>query len=216
MKALIISANNEYTKDVQNILTEKNCFPITYHSALKALDNIEEIAPDMLIINTGDFPRHWKTIIQYTQTLFPEKQVQIYLLTSDFFSKKEQEKAYHYDAHIVHSVEDFAAEFSTENTEKPAVQPVTTQNLTNRELLQTEENTKTIFLHNGKMNITIQGIIQSIDYPKITFLPVHEEDRKKLRFGQIFTNIEISLKNTKKVFRGQIQGLGKIIELCLL
>ncbi|MDR1588437.1 MAG: hypothetical protein LBS57_13370, partial [Treponema sp.] len=32
---------------------------IHYSQALKAMDNIEEINPDAIIISACDFPRHW-------------------------------------------------------------------------------------------------------------------------------------------------------------
>jgi hypothetical protein len=38
---------------------------IRYSSPLKALDNIDEITPDKIIINTIDFPRQWKVIAAF-------------------------------------------------------------------------------------------------------------------------------------------------------
>ena len=89
MKTLILAENSDFSHDLEKIILKNNCSPIIYHSALKALDNIEEIAPEILIVHTGDFPRHWKTLIQYTQTLFPQRQVAIYLFVSDYFSQKD-------------------------------------------------------------------------------------------------------------------------------
>ncbi|MGL4982057.1 MAG: hypothetical protein ACRC4W_04300 [Treponemataceae bacterium] len=38
---------------------------ICYTSPLKALDNIDEIQPGVIVINAQEFPRHWKTLVQF-------------------------------------------------------------------------------------------------------------------------------------------------------
>ena len=216
MKTLILAENSDFSHDLEKIILKNNCSPIIYHSALKALDNIEEIAPEILIVHTGDFPRHWKTLIQYTQTLFPQRQVAIYLFVSDYFSQKEQEKAHHYHATMFKSVEEFETIFSQKGMQKNSSQESKAQDFFEKDSCEENDTTKKIFLRNEKLHISLQGTIETINYPKVSFSLLCNEDRKKLRFGQIFNHIEITLKNTQKVFRGQIQGLGNYIEVCLL
>ncbi len=53
---------------------------IHYRSAIKALDNLKEIMPNVVIIDTRDFPRHWKVLAQHLQS--EHENVQLILLTA--------------------------------------------------------------------------------------------------------------------------------------
>ena len=66
---------------------------IVYTWLLKALDNIEEIAPHLIIVSTGDYPRHWKTLAQYATAGFGEYKPQIILYTDENFNEEEHKKA---------------------------------------------------------------------------------------------------------------------------
>lgn len=68
---------------------------IRYRSAIKALDNIEEINPDILFISTGDFPRHWKTLVQYIRSDTARDEAVIILLINDRFTEKDADKAHY-------------------------------------------------------------------------------------------------------------------------
>jgi hypothetical protein len=92
MKSLII-AENDSTINTFDAFLKKNGFDtIIYRWLLKALDNIEEISPHVIILSAEDYPRHWKTLVQYTHSeackLDP-----IILLVANNLSEKEIEKA---------------------------------------------------------------------------------------------------------------------------
>jgi hypothetical protein len=58
---------------------------------MKAMDNIEEIDPDLIFINAEEYPRHWKILCQYVAGInkFPK----IVLYSSRNFKDEENEKA---------------------------------------------------------------------------------------------------------------------------
>ena len=66
MKVLIISENKEKTDALINAVKISENEIIHYKWFMKALDNIEEVSPEIIIINAEDFPRHWKVLCQYT------------------------------------------------------------------------------------------------------------------------------------------------------
>lgn len=39
-----------------------------YSSLFKAMDNVEEIAPDFFLLKHEDFPHHWKLVAQYLKS----------------------------------------------------------------------------------------------------------------------------------------------------
>ena len=93
MKALLISDLPRSTDDLKPLFSEYKFDLIHYHSPLKALDNIEEISPDMVIINARDFPRHWKPIARHIRWGRSKEDVLITLLTANDFSTDDADKA---------------------------------------------------------------------------------------------------------------------------
>jgi hypothetical protein len=94
MKLMTICAAPESLEGI----TEDSPLPapveiIHYSQALKAMDNIEEIDPDAIIINACDFPRHWKTIVQFVRQERPRKNCPIIVLHSDTFTGEDAGKA---------------------------------------------------------------------------------------------------------------------------
>ena len=93
MKALLISDLPRSTDDLQPLFSEYKFDLIHYRSPLKALDNIEEISPNIVLINTRDFPRHWKPITQHIRWDTSREEIPVILLTPPDFSADEADKA---------------------------------------------------------------------------------------------------------------------------
>ena len=66
---------------------------IWYRQAFKAMDNIDEIDPHAIILSARDFPRHWKTIVQFIRNDRSRKECPIILLKGKDFSVEEASKA---------------------------------------------------------------------------------------------------------------------------
>lgn len=93
MKALIINEDNFVAEELNFILKEKNIETINYSWLLKAMDNIEEIQPDIIIINASEYPRHWKILAQYIKSEIVGKKILFFLYTPYVFSDIELKKA---------------------------------------------------------------------------------------------------------------------------
>lgn len=93
MKALLISDLPRSSDDLNSFFSEYKFDLIHYHSPIKALDNIQEIKPNMIIINARDFPRHWKPITQHIRWDNSKEDILIVLLTPADFSANDADKA---------------------------------------------------------------------------------------------------------------------------
>jgi hypothetical protein len=94
MKLMLILGSDEIPG-----LIEANTKPlgldlIRYRYVLKAMDNIDEIDPACIIISAGDFPRHWKALIQFIRYERSKEQCPVILLTGDGFSLEEASGAF--------------------------------------------------------------------------------------------------------------------------
>ena len=92
MKALLIADEKKSVERIKNLLEKQGYDTIIYSVFIKALDNLEEIAPHLIIINACEFPRQWKMLCQYIKS-FNSFKSQIILLTDSTFSSEEKNKA---------------------------------------------------------------------------------------------------------------------------
>lgn len=93
MKALIISDDENLVKSTSSFLESKNYDIIVYKWLLKALDNIEEIRPDLIVVSSSEYPRHWKTLVQFVKSGIGGEDVHIYLYEPTPLSKEDEDKA---------------------------------------------------------------------------------------------------------------------------
>lgn len=91
MKALIISEEQSVLSQMDSILKANGIDCIQYTWLMKALDNLEEIHPALIIVNATEYPRHWKTLAQFVRTSFSD--IRVILFTPEGFSDEESKKA---------------------------------------------------------------------------------------------------------------------------
>ena len=93
MKAIIICDDEELIGTVDSALASLSYDTIIYRWLLKALDNIEEIRPDIVVVNASDYPRHWKTLTQFIKSGIAGKIPDVILYVPNSFSETEKMKA---------------------------------------------------------------------------------------------------------------------------
>ncbi len=93
MKALVISDKQEIINSVSSYLKQNNFDVIVYRWLLKALDNIEEIQPDLIFLSSSEYPRHWKTLASFVQSGIGGNQVRLFLYDPEKLSDEEEKKA---------------------------------------------------------------------------------------------------------------------------
>jgi hypothetical protein len=81
-----------YTK-LDEILKSLAVETIVYRHIQKAMDNVEEIDPDVIIIDAGAFPRHWKSFIQFIRETGRGKHCPVILIQGNTFSPADKNKA---------------------------------------------------------------------------------------------------------------------------
>ena len=92
MKALIVLDDKEKLSSISEKLTNAGFDTICYQWLMKALDNLEEISPHLVIISAEDYPRHWKVFVQHIKAHFKDDNTKVFLLTSSL-TEEEQKKS---------------------------------------------------------------------------------------------------------------------------
>ncbi|MGP1495670.1 MAG: hypothetical protein ACTTJG_02590 [Treponema sp.] len=93
MKVLLISENQNHTTLLVSAIDDCGLDCIHYRWFMKALDNVEEISPDLIVIDAMDFPRHWKVLAQYVTSSIFDEPVKVILYAPDDFSKEDIKKS---------------------------------------------------------------------------------------------------------------------------
>ncbi len=66
---------------------------IQYYNPIKAMDNLDELDPDVVLFSALDFPRHWKPFLIFLRDSKAREQCVFVILTGDEFDHEEADKA---------------------------------------------------------------------------------------------------------------------------
>jgi hypothetical protein len=95
MKALLVVDSDRISDLARFYLKPLGFEVIRYRNPVKAMDNLEEIGPDAIIMSAKDFPRHWKVLAQAVRAENDKDQCVIILLKGEGFPLEEAAKAAH-------------------------------------------------------------------------------------------------------------------------
>lgn len=93
MKAMIIADNEEVIERVRSVVKAAGYDTVVYRWLLKAIDNMEEVSPHLIVVSTREYPRHWKTLAQFATMDFGGFRPQVILFTGGELSDEELKKA---------------------------------------------------------------------------------------------------------------------------
>jgi len=94
MKVLIVAESEKTVSSLKTLFKKQGSYEtITYRLLIKAMDNIEEISPTIIVISAVDYPRHWKIFMQYVNAVYTSLVCDVVLIIDTRFDKTEKDKA---------------------------------------------------------------------------------------------------------------------------
>jgi len=187
---------------------------IHYRSALKAIDNIEEIKPDAVFISTSDFPRHWKTIVQFIRADTGKDRTIIILLTGDRFTSDDANKA------VYIGVQAIINETLTEaNDEKQILQIFSRYRHIEMNYPGFDPSIakNAVFLFTNHLNdAIITGKIEGLSTKEICFKPDAPSMTAELAIGEIMDQCSLKLHEKILSIKCRIRKNDSLIVLELL
>lgn len=197
MKALVIADDENVISRITTILEQLGCDYIVYRWLLKALDNVEEIAPHLVIISTRDYPRHWKTFVQYAAGIEQNKAPKVILYTDKDFSQDEKKKAQYLGVNGILPAECSDKDFAV-------IVKQTIESFTVKKTVQSDKNSsdKNSSAKNSSFIFTspvdhsfVTGTIESYDGTKLVFKTDKTNTQLKLKPGM---TVPVCSLNTDK------------------
>jgi hypothetical protein len=169
MKLLLVLASDKNYELISTYVKPLGFEIIRYKHVLKAMDNIDEIDPTGIIVSASDFPRHWKTIVQFVRSERPKETTPIIILRGDNFLLDDTTKAFYI------GVSGIVSENLSESMEIDRLQsilsryvPVEEKRKAKRYKLGKDEHMEFMFTHpeNGRI---ITGKIKDISQTGLSF-----------------------------------------------
>lgn len=93
MKALLLVDNDRIADIARFYLRPLGFEAIRYRNPVKAIDNLDEISPDAVVMSARDFPRHWKIVTRVIRSQRGKDDCIIVLLKGEYFPFEEAAKA---------------------------------------------------------------------------------------------------------------------------
>lgn len=93
MKTILVIENQETQERIRGNLGPLGFDFILYQNPVKAVDNLDEINPDLIIFSAEDFPRHWKPFLSYYRMQKTKDEGIFILMIGENFPEEEAEKA---------------------------------------------------------------------------------------------------------------------------
>ncbi len=93
MKLLLVLDSDESYNLISLYVKPLGFELIRYRHAVKAMDNIDEVDPRAIVISARDFPRHWKTMVQFFRSERSRDECPVIILTGEDFTVEERSKA---------------------------------------------------------------------------------------------------------------------------
>ena len=191
MKVLLVADNEELRNFLERELSLRGADLMHYWHPIKAMDNVDETAPELVIFSGRDFPRHWKPFLVYFRAYSQKMEsVPFVLLRGENFSEDEQKKAEHLRVNAVISesfsqmedlqkLKSFASTGGRGHSYRPSA----------------EEKAEILFTHPETLNL-VQARIEEISSVAVTFNPLAPELCESLEFPVRVESCSLSSFNT--------------------
>lgn len=101
MKLMLVSHSDALVPQLERSFAFQQADVIHYANPIKAMDNLGEIQPEVVLFAATDFPRHWKPFVVFLRTTFARHESIFILLINETFTEDEADKAEWLDVNAI-------------------------------------------------------------------------------------------------------------------
>jgi hypothetical protein len=201
MKALLVVEDDDVAEMVRCNVQPLGLDIIHYRDPIKALDNLDEILPDAVIMSARDYPRHWKTIVVDIRASRPKAACVIILLKGDYFPFEEAAKAAYLGVNgvIKENISDPAELDRFVQIIRRYIQ-IDDSRLSDRHVPGPTDRYGFVFSH-PETFLTITGIIETISSEGLSFFPESRALVADLEAGSIIEATSLRIDDKILSFR---------------
>lgn len=101
MKFMLVSESTTLKPFLQKHFAMQQAEVIHYDNPIKAMDNLDEVDPSVVLFSATDFPRHWKPFLIFLRNTYGRHESVFILLIGENFSTEEAAKAEHLEVNAM-------------------------------------------------------------------------------------------------------------------
>ena len=101
MKLLLVSSTDSIRPFLDEIFVYQQVDIIHYANPIKAMDNLEELRPEVIVFSATDYPRHWKPFVVFLRSSLTRHDSVFILMINDAFPADEAAKAEYLEVNAV-------------------------------------------------------------------------------------------------------------------
>jgi hypothetical protein len=213
MKALLAIASDRLSDLVTYYLRPLGFDVIRYKNPIKAMDNVDEVAPEAIIVSALDFPRHWKPFVQYVRSYRPKENCVFIILKGNLFPFEEAAKA------VFLGVNGVIHEDLSKREELERFQHILKRYLSiddnrsgDRFIPSSHDRIDFTFAHPERFTI-ISGRVEAISPRAISFKPDIPELTEDLRPGQELPDCCLRIGEAIRTLTCKILRSGRILAI---
>lgn len=113
MKMMLVSDSPDLKPHLERMFSFQQVEVLHYDNPIKAMDNLDEISPDIVLFSAADYPRHWKPFVIFLRNTFGRHEAVFMLLINERFDPEEASKAEYLQVNAVLD-EDLASQRTAE------------------------------------------------------------------------------------------------------
>ena len=213
MKLLLVLGSNETFEIITRYVKPLGFEMIRYYNVLKAMDNIDETDPTGIIISARDYPRHWKTMVQFVRAERPKSTCPIIILKGETFTLDDSTQASFLGVSgIVTESLDNPAEIGRIQEIPRRYLPVDEKRRSRRYIVQPWQRLKLVFaLPEDKALVT--GELKTISTGGISFLPDHSKLLIKTMINETFDECSLRVGDSFLSPKCRLVRSGRIISM---
>ena len=213
MKLLLVLGSDD-TFSLISVFVKPLGFEIVrYNQVVKAMDNIDEIDPHAIVISARDFPRHWKTMVQFVRNQRSKEVCPIIILKGENFPVEEASKASFLGVSgIVLEALDNPAEIDRLQGVLSRYMPVDEKRRNRRFPAQAWQNFGFIFNRPGD-NALITGEVKNISSGGLSFLPSNPQFMKDVTLNMELRDCSLRAGNSILAPCCRLARTGRIVSI---
>lgn len=204
MKVLLVSDRNEQKQALQKHFATRGTEIIHYVHPIKAMDNLDEIDPDVVLFSAADFPRHWKPFLVFLRDIRGRDSAVFVLLKEGDFPVEEASKAEHLEVNAI-----LSSDFSDQQVMERLGTIVSRYHAfretrgAKRFIPGSSDRVEFLFTNPYTLRL-VRGSVSDISVSGLRFLPTDPEELKTLEAGAHLPSASLRLGEEILALEAQI------------
>lgn len=193
MRILLVSERDELRDHIRRNFMPRGAEIIQYYNPIKAMDNLDEIDPEVVLFSSQDFPRHWKPFLIFLRNGKTREQCVFVILKGEDFDHEEADKAQTLQVNgIVHEQLSDRRELERLKELVNRYRDIGDMR-TEKRLLPTEiDKVGFLFSHPNRLEI-ITGHIEDVSAAGIAMVPTDRQRVMDLQVGSVIDGCSLRL-----------------------